>query len=173
MGAEENEAVVRRYNAAINANDPAAALALVHPEAVYHYGERTVRGRDAYAQGNAAGRRTFPDWSVAIQALVAAGDLVATRSTVQATHLGPYDAGPLGVLAPTGTAVTFTQQSMFRVRDGQLVEVWVERDTLRLLRELGALPPAGGSAPPDSAQTASPAHDDASAPSSRPEVDPA
>jgi predicted ester cyclase len=171
MGAEEHKAVIRRYVDALNAGDDAALLALVHPDAVFHYGEHTVRGREAYARGNAAGRRAFPDWSLTLEALLAEGDLVALRGTIRATHGGPFDAGPKGIIPASGAPEAVTQQALARVRDGRLVEAWVERDGLRLLRQLGALPPADAHGPPVPAQTASLEHEGASAPSLLPEVD--
>ncbi len=141
MGAEENKAVVRRYfEAGVNAQDRAVIEELVHPDIVVHYGARTVRGREAYLRGNAAAAQAFPDWHLTVDALIAEGDLVAMRGTVRATHRGPFDAGPQGRLPPTGATVTVTQQLLARVRDGQIVEGWLERDALGLLRQLGALP---------------------------------
>ena len=141
MGVEEPKAIVRRYfEAGVNAQDRAVMEALVHPDVVVHYGPRTVRGREAYLRGNAAAARAFPDWTVTVDALLAEGEVVAMRGTVRATHRGPFDAGPQGRLAPTGVAVTLTQQVLAPVRAGQIVEAWVERDALSLLRQLGALP---------------------------------
>ena len=172
MGLEENKAVVRRYfEAGVNAQDSAVTEELVHPDVVVHDGARTVRGREAYLQGNAAAARAFPDWAVTVDGLIAEGDLVATRGTVRATHRGPYDAGPQGLVPPTGTAVTLTQQAVARVRDGQIVEAWVEHDGLSLLRQLGALPLPAVDELSDVAQTASLEHEGASAPSLLPEVD--
>jgi predicted ester cyclase len=139
MGLEENKVLIRRYFDAVNAHDAAAVLALVHPDAVFHYGEHTVQGHEAYARGNAAGLQTFPDWSVTIESLIAEGDLVALRGTIQATHRGPFNAGPRGLIAPTGARVTLTQQVVARVEAGQVVEAWIQRDGLSLLRQLGVL----------------------------------
>lgn len=141
MGLEENKAVVRRYiEAGVNAHDAAVIEELVHPDVVIHYGERTAHGRDAYHERKAAGVRAFPDWRVTVESLISEGDLVALRGTIQATHRGHLDAGPQGVIPPTTTPVTTTQQVMARVQDGQIVEMWVERDGLHLLRQIGALP---------------------------------
>jgi predicted ester cyclase len=172
VGLEENKAGVRRYfEAGVNAQDPAVVEALVHPDVVLHYGERTVRGREAYLRGNAAAARAFADWRVTVEAVVAEGDLVAVRGTIRATHHGPFDAGPQGIVPPTGAAVALTQQALVRVQAGRLIEAWVERDGLSLLRQLGALPAAPAGESPDVAQTASLEHEATSAPSLLPEVD--
>jgi predicted ester cyclase len=172
VGVEENKAVVRRYvEAGVNAHDSAVVEAVVHPDVVVHYGDRTVHGRAAYQRGNAAGLQAFPDWRLTVESLLAEGDLVALRGTIRATHRGPFDAGPHGVLPATGASVTVTQQALARLQGGQLVELWVERDHLSLLRQLGALAPATVAGSPDLAQTASLEHEATSAPSLLPEVD--
>ena len=76
----------------------------------------------------------FPDHRVEIEAVVAAGDLVATRSACSATHRGEY-AG----VAATGRRVTFAAHEMYRIRDGLIVEHWEIWDEAGLLRQLGVL----------------------------------
>jgi hypothetical protein len=99
--------------------------------------------------GAAARRRAFPIWAVAVERLIAEGDLVAMRGTARATPFGPFDAGPQRVLPPTGVPLTLTQRAVVRVRAGRIVEAWVERDGLALLRQLGA--PEAPEAPADGA----------------------
>ena len=54
------------------------------------------------------------------------------------THTGPLEL--LG-LPPTGRPVTMTGQEIFRVRDGQFVEVWHAEDVGQLMRTLELQPP--------------------------------
>lgn len=46
---------------------------------------------------------------------------------------------PIGRLSPTGKRYTINMIEIFRFADGKAVEVWIEYDTLGLLRQLGVL----------------------------------
>ncbi len=83
-------------------------------------------------------RDGFPDMDWTIDAMVAEGDMVATRLTLRGTHQGEF----MGV-KPTGKQVTFTQTAIARVKDGKVVEGWLEADYLGLLQQLGVVAPLG------------------------------
>ena len=46
-------------------------------------------------------------------------------------------------IAPTGKKVEFTEIGILRIADGKVVESWYATDMLRLLQDLGAVPPIG------------------------------
>jgi ketosteroid isomerase-like protein len=78
-------------------------------------------------------RASFPDVHMAIVELIAEGDKVVGRFTCSATHLGDW----LGH-APTGRRFERVDEvSIFRFRDGRIVQVWSLEDTLGRLRQLG------------------------------------
>jgi predicted SnoaL-like aldol condensation-catalyzing enzyme len=78
-------------------------------------------------------RVSFPDVHMEIVELIAEGDTVVGRFTCSATHLGPW----LGY-APTGRRFEQVDEvSIFRFRDGKIVQVWSLEDTLERLRQLG------------------------------------
>jgi ketosteroid isomerase-like protein len=78
-------------------------------------------------------RASFPDVHMEIVELIAEGDKVVGRFTCSATHLGDW----LGH-APTGRRfVRVDEVSIFRFRDGRIVQVWSLEDTLGRLRQLG------------------------------------
>ena len=52
-------------------------------------------------------------------------DKVAVRTTWRGTHLGEYEG-----IAPTGKQVTRTMIQIFHLRDGKLLEEWVEGESL-------------------------------------------
>jgi steroid delta-isomerase-like uncharacterized protein len=79
-------------------------------------------------------RGTFPDLHVNIEDILAEGDKVAVRFSVEGTHSG----GALGV-TPTGRKVQFTGMTIVRIADGQIVEGWNNLDQLGLLKQIGAL----------------------------------
>ena len=93
-------------------------------------------------------REAFPDLHHTIHDLVAEGDRVAVRWTMQGTHRGPFAGIPA-----TGKPVAFSAISIYRFQDGKIVELWAQVDRLGLLQQLGAAPqpratagPASGSA---------------------------
>lgn len=84
----------------------------------------------------------FPDVRVENNFYVVEGDLVIERANAKATHKGEL----VGIPA-TGRQVTWTELHAYRVRDGQICEVWSEADFLGIMVQLGAVPPPGGDAP--------------------------
>jgi predicted SnoaL-like aldol condensation-catalyzing enzyme len=78
-------------------------------------------------------RASFPDVHMEIVELIAEGDKVVGRFTCSATHLGAW----LGE-APTGRRFERVDEvSIFRFRDGKIVQVWSLEDNLGRLQQLG------------------------------------
>jgi steroid delta-isomerase-like uncharacterized protein len=96
-------------------------------------GDASIRGGNAYRAEMQSFRGSFADFHVRIDDLVADGDKVAYRWTATGRHVGEL----LGI-APTGNHVEFTGIDIARVRNGRVVEEWINWDTLGLLRQLGA-----------------------------------
>ncbi|AZQ73664.1 ester cyclase [Streptomyces sp. L500] len=138
MGSTEqaNKALVRELIDTWNRGDLAAMTRFWSPDMV-HYGRdgEPLPGTDVAAE-MARFMNAFPDLRLTVHAMVAEGDLVATRLTVEATHKGEY----LGVPA-TGRAVRVPLLGQLRVVDGAVVEHWGVADGLYLLEQLGLLPP--------------------------------
>lgn len=92
----------------------------------------------------------FPDLRVTVDGgLIAEGDLVVARLTLEGTHRGTF-AGQ----AATGRVVTWSSIRIYQVADGKVVETWAMQDRLALLQGVGAI--AGpvevnwaGGGPPD------------------------
>jgi predicted ester cyclase len=89
-------------------------------------------------------RAAFPDLTHTLDLVLADGDLVAARWTMDGTHLGQWGDQP-----PTGKHVRFSGVNIFRVAGGKVVEVWNQRDDLGVAQQLGAPIYAGaaGSSP--------------------------
>lgn len=78
-------------------------------------------------------RASFPDVHMEVVELIAEGDQVVGRFTCSATHLGAWLGHP-----PTGRRFERVDEvSIFRLRDGQITQVWSLEDTLGRLRQLG------------------------------------
>jgi predicted ester cyclase len=76
-------------------------------------------------------RAAFPDLSITVEAQIAEGDLVCSRTTTRGTHRGELFGIP-----PTGRAVTMTGLTMVRMVDGRFLEGWVKNDVAGLMRQM-------------------------------------
>ncbi len=85
-------------------------------------------------------RSAFPDYRLTIQEQLAEAGKVATVWTGTGTHQGEW-ASPIGPVAPTGKAVTWTGTTTLRIAEGKIAEViGTNWDHLGILQRLGALP---------------------------------
>jgi predicted ester cyclase len=77
----------------------------------------------------------FPDWHGKVESIVAEGDMVVNRWTGHGTHTAPLMGIP-----PTGKHVTLEGITIFRVKDGKVIEQWSQGDQLGLMKQLGVVP---------------------------------
>jgi steroid delta-isomerase-like uncharacterized protein len=130
---EQNKAIMRRYFAeVVNRVDRSAAEQLVAPDLVFNspYTPEPTRDRDSFLGMLAAVHAAFPDFELVDHAVLAEGDLVASRWTVHGTHRGQ-----LGPFAPTGRKLAISGISIYRLAGGRVVEGWVQDDTMTLLAQ--------------------------------------
>ncbi|MEW2574882.1 ester cyclase [Streptomyces syringium] len=133
---QQNKALVRQLIDTWNRGDLAGMTRFWSPGMVHHGRDgRPLAAVDVAAEMNRF-MQAFPDLHFTVHSLVAEGDLVATRLTVEATHKGEY----LG-LPPTGRTVRCPLLGQLRIVDGAVVEHWGVADGLYLLEQLGLLPP--------------------------------
>lgn len=79
----------------------------------------------------------FPDATATADDVIAEGDKVAVRWSMQGTHKGQLMGIP-----PTGKEVNITGQAIYKIVDGKIVEEWVNGDVLGVLQQIGAFPTA-------------------------------
>ena len=79
-----------------------------------------------------------PDLRWNIQDMVADGDKVAIRQTIEGTHSGEFMGIP-----PTGKTFVVRSMAILRLVDGKIVERWGVEDRLEMMQALGALPSMG------------------------------
>jgi steroid delta-isomerase-like uncharacterized protein len=77
----------------------------------------------------------FPDLRWTLEEQIGEGDKVASRSTWQGTHQGPF----LGIPA-TGKPVTVAAWTIDQVADGKIAASRIIMDVMGLLQQLGAIP---------------------------------
>ena len=79
----------------------------------------------------------FPDLHHEIVDMVAEGDKVAIRLSVNGTHKEEFQGIP-----PTGKKLSLDEMGFITIIDGKITEGWISADTMGLLQQLGALPPS-------------------------------
>jgi predicted ester cyclase len=111
---------------------------LVAPDFVSHTWGFTEDGRNKLRAATEHVHGSLKDVAFTIDEMVAENDLVVARLTSSATPIGEF----MGVPA-RGKRYTIGEMHMFRIRDGQVSEHWLQHDALGLMRQLGALPNRG------------------------------
>jgi steroid delta-isomerase-like uncharacterized protein len=140
---EQNKALVRRLLIDdISAGDPAVAAEIIHPDFVDHTNppgmQHGLTGHNAIV---ALFKASFPDMQWRITEMVAEGDRVVARTTMEATHAGDFFGIP-----PTGKRVSVDGIHILRIADGRIAEHWGNNDDLGLMRQLGVIPSPAPSA---------------------------
>jgi predicted ester cyclase len=134
MSIDENKAFVRRFIDEV--------LNLANIESLADY---CVPG--SFLSGGLAGqvrvmKMAFPDNRFAIDEMVAEGDKVVVRMTINGTNTGPL-AGLPGIgqlerpVPPTGKPVSGTAIYIFTIGDGKIVSLTSEMDLIGMLKQMG------------------------------------
>ena len=89
--------------------------------------------------------RTFPDWRGEILDILAEKDSVVVRLKVSGTHRGigrfPVNGGMLVGVEPTDKYFEVQHIHWYKMRDGEIVDHYANRDDVGMMRQLGLLPP--------------------------------
>ena len=138
MSAEENKKVVRRFWGVWEEDDFIGLIdELLAPDYVNH--SPGTPDQPAGPEGVKAivsmFRSGMPDLRVTIDDMIAEGDKVATRYTVEGTHEGELFGVP-----PTGRRPSIESSTVEQVSDGKIREHWRVTDTLDMMQQLGAIP---------------------------------
>ncbi len=95
-------------------------------------------------------RTAFPDLRYSIDSLLAEGDQVIVRSTMQATHSGPLMGLPVfgklqTPILPSGRTIVVTAIAIYTLKDGRILSVAQEFDQIGMLLQMGwtITPPEG------------------------------
>jgi steroid delta-isomerase-like uncharacterized protein len=140
MSAEENKALIRRYVEAIDSNDSSDWSVLdefIAEDVVVHNPQLPglTPDREGIKQAAEMFRQATPGRHE-IPLHVAEGDLVVSLIVGRGTHEGEL----LGIPA-TGQSVETEGIAIHRIQDGKIAEYWGVTDTIRVLQQVGALPP--------------------------------
>lgn len=135
---EANKELVSSFVAALNSHDLDNLDGLLSDDYQEHnpFAPEFPPGPETFKAIAGGILAAFPDVEVTIDYMVAEGDLVATRHTVVATHEGDFNGVPA-----TGNEVTWTENHLYRIEDGQIAEHWAELNLIGILQQIGAFPP--------------------------------
>ena len=97
------------------------------------FGTQTV-GLEKFRKNTVAHRAAFPDWTEAVNMVIAEGDYVALQFTSTGTNTGRFLDNP-----PTGKKVHINEMTIFRIVEGKIVELWLLPDIFSLNQQLGLI----------------------------------
>lgn len=138
MGAQENEAVLRRWIESLNRGAPALEETFAPDARVTIIGQDSVTDPASFLAFLGGLGAAFPDMRFEPHDFTATEDAVAFRWEARGTHKGEF----LGI-PPTGQRVVIAGVSLDHLRDGRIVRRYEIPDNLGLLQQLGAFPTTG------------------------------
>ncbi len=134
---EQNKQIVRRYRELHNQNRVELLGEVVADNLVSHNLMPGLPGGLKSAQMVHQGvTASFPDNFTRTEALISEGDLVVERWINTGTHSG----APFGGAPANGKKFSISGISIYRIKDGKIVEHWGEMDTASIMRQLGMMP---------------------------------
>jgi steroid delta-isomerase-like uncharacterized protein len=134
-----NKELSRRFTDLFSTGDLASAEEFLSSDVIVHgtSADGETRGLERMLEFVAAYRSAFPDARSSVEDQIAEGDKVVTRWRARGTHRGDF-----GEIPATGREIDVTGITIERIADDRIAEVWVVRDWLGLLRQLGVVPEA-------------------------------
>ncbi len=134
---ERNRAVLDRLNEEVLRGGNVGVLdELLAEDFVEHNpASGTGRDREGLKEFIRILHRAFADQVHTVDDQIVEGDRVVERCTMTATHAGEFMGIP-----PTGKRVTLPSIDISRLRNGRIVEHWMQADVLGLMAQLGAVP---------------------------------
>ena len=131
-----DKALSRRFTALFGADDLSDAHEIFSPDVVVHgtAGDGELQGVDAVVGFVREYRTACPDAQSTVEDQVAEGDKVVTRWRARGTQRGD-----LGPIAATGRSFDVSGITIERIEHGRIAEVWVVRDWLGFLQQLGVI----------------------------------
>jgi len=130
-GKEENKELIRRYIAATDAQEFNSYDKFLSSDVVAHFPAGNAVGQTEVEQVEKAFAVAFPDAQRTIEELIAEGDKVVMRETVNGTHQGE-----LGGVSATGRKIQIGAIVIYRISKEKIVESWVEADFAGLMNQL-------------------------------------
>ena len=136
MGIEENKAKILLHLKMFNEGKIELADELISPDFVFNIpGGGEVKGPEGFKQMVLMTRNALPDLHYDLDGMVAEGDWVVARYTLNATHTGDF----LGIPA-TGKKFTLKAAYCYRFENGKEIEDISYGDMLAFYQQIGVTP---------------------------------
>ena len=128
----DNTTIVRNYLQRVwEQQDYTAIDETIKPDYIQHSRVVGQSGREPVKAFFQMVHNAFSDVKFTVEDMLAEGDKVAWRWTIQGRHSGIFQGIP-----PTGKDFTLTGMSILRLENGKFAELWVEQDMLGLIQQL-------------------------------------
>jgi steroid delta-isomerase-like uncharacterized protein len=130
MSSETNKAIIRRYLEQVFNERRYDLVEEFLVEGVEFHGAGIAPGLAAAEKWVAMLIAAFPDQYMTIDDVIAEGDRVVVRSTLNGTHQGEMQGIPV-----TGNPVSQPSITIFRLAKGKIVEGWFAADNLSMMQK--------------------------------------
>ena len=107
---------------------------LMAPNVIYHFNSQAepIVGLEANKVFNAGLFKGFPNIQHAIEDVIAEGEKVVYRSTLEGAQTGEF----LGI-PPTGKTAKINDFTLLQIVNGRIVEWWYDCNLLEVMKQLG------------------------------------
>lgn len=110
---------------------------LMSADVIHHFNSspEPIVGLEANKAHNTSLFQGFPDIYHEIEDMIAEGDTVVYRTTIQGTHKGEFFGIP-----PTGKCVKINDFTLLQMSEGKIIKWWYECNLLAVMQQLGLMP---------------------------------
>jgi len=133
MSMQQNKSLLKRFISEVNKGNFNVIDELFAEDYVNRYpAPGATPNKEGFKQVLVGTRKTFPDFHWSLEDIIAEGDKVAYRLTMQGTDTGGFMGMP-----PTGKKVSIAGVSILRFANCKAVEHWYIGDNMTLFHQLG------------------------------------
>ena len=135
--AAQNKMLVKKAYGWFNSNSWDSLETVIAPDYIEHDPDQGQKpGFDGLKAQFQQYTATFPDMKMDMKEIAADGDMVLTRVVVTGTMKGK-----MGDLPPNGKKMEVEMFEQLRINNGVMVERWGVFDSMKMMAQLGLMPP--------------------------------
>jgi steroid delta-isomerase-like uncharacterized protein len=130
------EKIVQLVQGFMVGGDAAVAHQLIASDVVSHSAlPGQVPGVEGVIETFSMFRHAFSDFAIEIHQLIAAAEKVVSHVTVTGKHTGSFMGNK-----PSGKPIRYEEITIFRFKNGKIVEHWAVADAYSLMQQMGMIP---------------------------------